>query len=178
MNKNIPVGITITPENKCGYCTNSKCCTYITEELVTPRSMHDFDHLLWQLSHKDVQAYKDEDGWYLLVNNPCAHLQADGHCGIYDDRRRSAANTAMTSVNLTSRPMRVSTCSLKATRPCINMSANASRPGASTPPAGTSGQRTSDVSCSVIPANAGIHTRLIRKLWIPALRCAPAGMTD
>ena len=80
------MGVKITPENKCGFCTNSKCCTYITEELTTPRSMHDFDHMLWQLSHKGVQAYKDEEGWYLLVNTPCLHLQADGHCGIYADR--------------------------------------------------------------------------------------------
>ena len=84
--KNIPVGVVITTENKCGYCTNSKCCTYITEELETPRSMQDFDHMLWQLSHKDVQAYKDEAGWYLLINNPCTHIQPDGHCGIYEDR--------------------------------------------------------------------------------------------
>jgi Fe-S-cluster containining protein len=48
--------------------------------------MEDFDHLLWQLSHKDIQAYKDEDGWFLLINNPCNHLLSDGRCGIYDDR--------------------------------------------------------------------------------------------
>jgi hypothetical protein len=86
MNKHIPVDIEITPENKCGYCTNSKCCTYITEKLETPRSMQDFDHLLWQLSHQDVQAYRDEDGWYLLISNPCTHLFSDGRCGIYADR--------------------------------------------------------------------------------------------
>jgi Fe-S-cluster containining protein len=84
--KNIPVGVKITTENKCGFCTNSKCCTYITEELATPRSMHDFDHMLWQLSHRDVHAYKDEDGWFLLINNPCLQLLPDGRCGIYDDR--------------------------------------------------------------------------------------------
>ncbi|MEZ5543268.1 MAG: YkgJ family cysteine cluster protein [Pseudomonadota bacterium] len=84
--RNVPVGVKITTENKCGFCTNSKCCTYITEELATPRSMHDFDHMLWQLSHRDIQAYKDEDGWYLLVNNSCTHLLPDGRCGIYDDR--------------------------------------------------------------------------------------------
>jgi len=84
--KNIPVGVTITAENKCGFCTNSKCCTYITEELVTPRSMHDFDHLLWQISHRDIQVYKDEDGWYLLINNSCLHLLHDGRCNIYHDR--------------------------------------------------------------------------------------------
>ena len=84
--RNIPVGVEITTENKCGFCTNSKCCTYITEELITPRSMQDFDHMLWQLSHQDVQAYKDEDGWFLLINNACTHLLPDGRCGIYDDR--------------------------------------------------------------------------------------------
>lgn len=84
--KDIPIDIKITPENKCGFCTNSKCCTYITEELATPRSMHDFDHMLWQLSHENIQAYKDEDGWYLLINNTCTHLLNDGRCGIYEDR--------------------------------------------------------------------------------------------
>lgn len=79
-------GIVVTSENKCGFCTNSKCCTYITQSIDTPSSKHDFDHLLWQLSHAGVQAYKDEDGWYLLVNNTCGHLQADGRCGIYETR--------------------------------------------------------------------------------------------
>ncbi|MDQ3731742.1 MAG: YkgJ family cysteine cluster protein [Pseudomonadota bacterium] len=76
----------ITPENKCGFCTNSKCCTYITQRIETPRSKYDFDHLLWQVSHENVQAYKDEDGWYLLVETCCNHLQPDGRCGIYAER--------------------------------------------------------------------------------------------
>jgi Fe-S-cluster containining protein len=76
----------ITPENKCGFCTNSKCCTYVTQQIPAPRSKYDFEHLLWQISHRDVQIYKDEDGWYLLLNTPCLHLQADGRCGIYDQR--------------------------------------------------------------------------------------------
>lgn len=80
--------IKITAENKCGFCTNSKCCIYITQQIEAPRSMHDFDHLLWQLSHANVQAYKDEDGWFLLVNNRCTHLQLDGRCGIYAQRPR------------------------------------------------------------------------------------------
>lgn len=82
--KNIPVKL--TPENKCSYCEGSKCCTYITQELDTPRAMSDFDHLLWQLSHRNIQAYKDEDGWYLLINEPCLHLEKGGRCGIYDVR--------------------------------------------------------------------------------------------
>lgn len=88
MTKIIPIvpAHKITPENKCGFCTNSKCCTYLTQQIPTPRSKQDFDHLLWQISHQNVQIYKDEDGWYLLVNNKCLQLQPDGRCGIYETR--------------------------------------------------------------------------------------------
>jgi Fe-S-cluster containining protein len=79
-------GIRITTENKCGFCDGAKCCAYITEKLETPRSMHDFDHLLWQVSHQDIRIYKDDDGWYLLVERVCLHLQTDGRCGIYEQR--------------------------------------------------------------------------------------------
>jgi Fe-S-cluster containining protein len=76
----------ITPENKCGFCTNSKCCTYLTQQIDTPRSKEDFDLLLWQISHQDVEIYKDSDGWFLLINNKCMHLQPGGRCGIYETR--------------------------------------------------------------------------------------------
>lgn len=76
----------LTPENKCSFCNGSLCCTYITEELDTPRSKEDFRQLLWQVSHEHVKIYKDEDGWTLLVDGKCQHLQVDGGCGIYEDR--------------------------------------------------------------------------------------------
>ena len=76
----------ITPENKCSFCKGSICCTYITQLIDTPRSMEAFDYLLWQISHRHVQVYKDEDGWYLLVNQSCTHLLSDGRCGIYHQR--------------------------------------------------------------------------------------------
>jgi len=78
--------IPITPETKCGYCPGTICCTYITQSIDTPRSREDFDHLLWQLAHQNIQAYKDENGWFLLINNRCTHLQSDGRCGIYETR--------------------------------------------------------------------------------------------
>jgi len=84
--ESIPVQVEPPTDDKCGMCTNSKCCTYITEQLETPRSKHDFDHLLWQVSHENVEIYKDEDGWFLLVDARCTHLQRDGRCGIYDRR--------------------------------------------------------------------------------------------
>lgn len=88
MNSVIPIPILPleTAEAKCSRCQGAVCCTYLTQHIETPRSMADFDLLLWQLAHRDTQAYKDEDGWFLLVNNPCRHLQPGGRCGIYDSR--------------------------------------------------------------------------------------------
>lgn len=84
--KFIPIKLVITPETKCGFCPGTKCCQYITQRIEGPRSMHDFDHLLWQLSHANVQAFKDDEGWFLLMNSTCRHLQQDGRCGIYATR--------------------------------------------------------------------------------------------
>ena len=72
--------------SKCGRCTSSKCCTYITQAIDTPRSKRDFDHLLWQVSHRNVHVYKEKAGWYLLVQTPCTHLMRDGRCGVYETR--------------------------------------------------------------------------------------------
>ncbi|QKQ28011.1 YkgJ family cysteine cluster protein [Candidatus Reidiella endopervernicosa] len=82
--KDIP--LEITPENKCSFCVGSKCCTYITQVIDTPRSKADFQHMLWQISHQNIRFYKDDDGWTLLVDSPCLHLQGDGRCGIYHER--------------------------------------------------------------------------------------------
>ena len=79
-------GIRITAENKCGFCTNSYCCTYVTERLVTPRSKLDYEHLLWQVSHEGIEVYKDEEGWWLMIFGRCSHLQENGQCGIYEAR--------------------------------------------------------------------------------------------
>jgi Fe-S-cluster containining protein len=79
--------IKLTPENKCSFCVGTKCCTYITQQIDTPRSIAEFDFLMWQLSHRHVQAYKDEDGWFLLIaDSPCVYIQDDGRCGIYEKR--------------------------------------------------------------------------------------------
>ena len=51
--------VKITSENKCSFCKGATCCTYFTQLIDTPRSMDDFDVLLWQISHRDTQVYKD-----------------------------------------------------------------------------------------------------------------------
>lgn len=88
MTINIPIKpeIEITAENKCSFCTGSICCTYITQHIDTPRSKSDFEHLLWQISHEHIRIYKDDDGWTLLVETKCLHLQINGDCGIYHHR--------------------------------------------------------------------------------------------
>jgi len=72
--------------NKCDLCTNSKCCTYVTQQIDAPRSKYDFEVLLWQVSHDGVGAYKDDDGWFVMFESRCQHLLGDGRCNIYDDR--------------------------------------------------------------------------------------------
>lgn len=84
--KSLGSSVKITAENKCGFCTNTICCTYITQLIDTPRKKSEFEHLLWQVSHKNIEIYKDEDGWYLLIAGHCEHLQTDGRCGIYETR--------------------------------------------------------------------------------------------
>ena len=78
--------IKVTTENKCDLCVQSTCCTYITHQVDTPRTMEDFDYFLWQVSHDDVALFKDEDGWFLSVNTRCTHLKPNGMCGIYEVR--------------------------------------------------------------------------------------------
>ncbi len=78
--------ILLESQQKCDLCTNSKCCTYVTQQIDTPRSKYDFEILLWQVSHKKVKAYKDSDGWFVLFEADCTHLEHDGRCGIYEDR--------------------------------------------------------------------------------------------
>lgn len=77
----------LTPETKCGACPGALCCNYVTEALQTPKSRYDFDYLLWQLSHENVQCFKDnDDSWHLLFVSRCRHLQPDNRCGIYERR--------------------------------------------------------------------------------------------
>jgi len=81
-----PKIIDVSTDNKCDQCTSSLCCTYVTEELLTPRSKSDFNHLLWQVSHDNVEIYKDEDSWTLMFKTMCSNLEIDGRCGIYEIR--------------------------------------------------------------------------------------------
>ena len=89
MDNNFPdieIGNLIDDYNKCDLCTNSKCCTYVTQQIDRPRSKYDFEILLWQVSHDGVGAYRDDDGWFMMFEKRCQHLLGDGRCNIYNDR--------------------------------------------------------------------------------------------
>jgi hypothetical protein len=80
------VTVEMTAENKCSFCKGSKCCSYFTQQIDTPRKKSDFQTLLWQIAHRDIEIYKDEDGWFLIINNSCNFILAGGGCAIYDER--------------------------------------------------------------------------------------------
>ncbi len=73
-------------EGKCAKCKKSICCNSINQKIPTPKSKEDFDHLLWQVSHENINIFKDADGWFLHIYTPCSHLLPNGACGIYDSR--------------------------------------------------------------------------------------------
>ena len=58
----------------------------MTQQIDTPRKKDDFQLMLWQISHANVEFYKDEDGWFLMFITPCEHLKDNGQCGIYEQR--------------------------------------------------------------------------------------------
>ena len=78
--------VLLSEDAKCSRCTKTICCTYVTQKVTTPRTKIDFDYLLWQVSHEGVEVYKEVDGWFLLINGRCSHIQLDGRCGIYHER--------------------------------------------------------------------------------------------
>ena len=73
-------------DGKCGKCKKSLCCNSINQKIPTPKSKEDFDHLLWQISHENINIFKDADGWFLHITSRCDHLLPNGACGIYDKR--------------------------------------------------------------------------------------------
>ena len=81
-----PENIMDESDNKCTRCTQTICCSYVTQQISTPRSKSDFDYLLWQVSHDGIEIYKGEDGWFLLIPGRCSHILPNGQCGIYETR--------------------------------------------------------------------------------------------
>lgn len=73
-------------DKKCSKCKKSICCNSINQKIEAPKTKMDFDHLLWQVSHKNINIFKDADGWFLHIYAGCEHLLDHGVCGIYEER--------------------------------------------------------------------------------------------
>ena len=71
-------------DKKCSKCKKSICCNSINQPIPKPKSMEDFDHLIWQISHENINVFKDADGWFLHIETNCMHLLPGGVCNIYD----------------------------------------------------------------------------------------------
>ncbi len=76
----------IAIDKKCSKCKKSICCNSINQKIPTPKSKEDFDHLIWQVAHENINIFKDSDGWFLHIQSRCMHLGPNGACGIYDTR--------------------------------------------------------------------------------------------
>jgi len=76
----------VTIDKKCARCKKSICCSSINQKIPAPKSIYDFDHLLWQVSHENVNIFKDADGWFLHIHTVCEHLGDHGVCQIYEER--------------------------------------------------------------------------------------------
>ena len=73
-------------DQKCSKCTRSICCNSINQKIPAPKTREDFDNLLWQVSHENINVFKDADGWFLHIGTRCSHLGEGGVCNIYDQR--------------------------------------------------------------------------------------------
>ncbi len=71
--------------SQCHDCDNL-CCKYITVKITAPRTIRDFDCLLWQLSHENIKAFRDSTGWYMIIYNSCIYMMGNGECVIYENR--------------------------------------------------------------------------------------------
>jgi Fe-S-cluster containining protein len=71
-------------ENPCVGCSN--CCEYLALEIDNPKTLKDFDNILWYVLHKNVWVYVDEEKqWHVQFNTPCEKLQ-NARCGYYPNR--------------------------------------------------------------------------------------------
>lgn len=69
----------------CDFCS-AKCCRYFALPFDRPTTWKEFDQMRWFLLHERAAVFVEKGDWYVLVYNPCQHLQADNRCGIYETR--------------------------------------------------------------------------------------------
>jgi uncharacterized protein len=69
---------------KCAKCSQL-CCKYVTMKVDAPKTISDFDIMRWWLLHKQVNVFKDADGWYLVFFSDCRYMEG-GLCSNHRER--------------------------------------------------------------------------------------------
>jgi uncharacterized protein len=66
----------------CRGCT--RCCTYVTVEIDSPRASWEYDQWVWALHHRGVEIYVERpDRWLVHFATRCAELLRSGRCRIH-----------------------------------------------------------------------------------------------
>lgn len=73
-------------DQKCASCKPAKCCSYVSFQIDTPTTFEEFENLLWQIAHGDIEFFRDRDGWFISINRRCRFLGSNNLCQIYEHR--------------------------------------------------------------------------------------------
>lgn len=84
----------------CDRCTGL-CCRYFALPIDNPEEWKDFDDIRWYLAHENVTVFVEDKQWFLNVNNPCRHLDANHRCGIYEMRPKICRDYTTDACDLT-----------------------------------------------------------------------------
>jgi len=70
------------------------CCKYVAIEIDQPTTLEDYDNIIWQLLHENVNVFIDwEDDWYIEFITPCSYLDKKNKlCKIYKSRPNICRN--------------------------------------------------------------------------------------
>ncbi len=84
-----------TPAKNKELCKNcDACCRYVAVQIDEPEDNDDYQNIIWQLLHENVNVFIDWDNdWYLEFVTPCEKLnQETGLCSDYDNRPSVCSN--------------------------------------------------------------------------------------
>lgn len=77
---------------QCEQCKPAKCCMYLTIQVEKPRTLYDFEGMLWRIAHQDIEYFVQEKKWYMMVHNPCRFHDGNSRCRIYESRPKVCRN--------------------------------------------------------------------------------------
>ncbi|MDO8669732.1 MAG: YkgJ family cysteine cluster protein [Candidatus Buchananbacteria bacterium] len=64
------------------------CCKYVAIGIDKPKSKTDYQNIIWQLWHENVNIFVDHDNdWYVEFETPCLALdKKTSLCAVYENR--------------------------------------------------------------------------------------------